>query len=188
MKDVLKIAAAVSFLALASASGAMAQATASGTVNVTATILATCTINGGAIGTAQTKDFSNTTALPSATISTSAQTVSGVWAADCNTPTHISLSSANGASITGAAATSGWQNFFDYTAVASISGTAATNTLNTSSNPATGAAESTALNSGTASAGPAAGDLQVLITPATPANKLVAGAYSDVLTVTLTAN
>ena len=175
-------------LALTGSGSALAQSAASGTVAVTATVQATCLINSltnaGSLGTA---DF---TVSPSATstILIGAKTVTGNTA-NCNVPTHITLSSANGASVTGGTITSAatFQNYFDYTAAVTFD--TASVTLSTLSNPSTGAAESITSSGVTAvTSGAFAGNLGVTITSLTPAKKLISGSYSDTLTITLTAN
>lgn len=184
MKKVLLGAAVMAVLGAMSA-GAFAQS-ASGTVNVTATVTATCTIGGSSTSGPQTLDFSNG---GSSLISTTGQTATFA-SADCNTPTHISLSSAHGAATLGGTATTasssgGYANYFDYTAAATFS--TASNSLNTATTATIGSAESTAGGSGTATTNPATGNLAVTITPAN-GSKLQAGSYTDTLTVTLTAN
>ena len=162
---------------------AVAQSAATGTVNVTATVTASCTINAAAsAGTLATANFSNS---GSSLISTTAYTNATLATGDCNTPTHLSLSSANGAATTSAGVTGGggYANFFNYTAVSTFS--TLTTTLDTATNPARAGPES-ATSSG-ASSGSANGAIGITITPdGTP--KLAAGVYNDVLTVTLTAN
>ena len=167
---------AVCFTVLA-ATGAEAQS-ASATVNVTATITSTCTINGSANGGSRTLDFSNTTASPSTTISTTKQTATFANVI-CNTPSHITLQSAGGKSANAATAPSGFQNYFDYTAVATWNGV--TDSLSTATDGQTLKTSATAAPAST-------GSLTVDVTPAAPASALVAGTYADVLTVTLTAN
>lgn len=178
MKVVLKTAAVAGLLALG-ATSAMAQTAASGTVNVTATVAATCTINAlAAAGVLGTADFSNGGA---SLILTAAQTFATATG-DCNTPTHVQVSSANGAATSTATAGGGYANFFDYTAAASFGGVTAT--LDTST-LATHVGVETML-SATGTAGPATGTLSIVVTPVgTP--KLAAGVYNDVVTVTLTA-
>ncbi len=179
MKLVIKTAAIAGILSLAS-TAAMAQTAATGTVNVTAIVAATCTINtlasAGLLGMA---DFSNGGA---SLIKTATYTVSPAVAADCNTPTHVTLTSANGAATSGATAGGGYANYFDYTATAAFGGVTAT--LDTIANPASTPGETVSAGP---TAGPAAGALVITVKPdGTP--KLAAGTYNDVLTVTLTAD
>ena len=178
----------IKFLALAAALGvtglstsAMAQTAATGTVNITATVNATCTIGGLAAATQPDLDFSSAGNASLIDTSTKSRTFGSV---DCNTPTHISLTSGSGAAVTttGAASGGGYANFFNYQAVATYG--VATNTLTTTNS---GASQSTASASGTPTTGPSTGSLVVAVTP-TAGSKLAAGSYLDVLTVTLTAN
>ena len=144
---------------------------------ITPTLLYTataCTINGQASGGSYTVDFSNGT-----TITIGTQAVAFGTAA-CNSPTTITLTSSLGASKTAASATTSHQNHFDYRAAVTLNGGSAT--LNTSSNPvATGPEMAT----GRITAASTNAPLSVSITSLSPAKPLVAGSYSDTLTVTL---
>ena len=161
---------------------AMAQTAASGTINVTATVNASCTINAlTSAGTLATADFTNGGA---SMIKTAPYINASLATGDCNTPTHLSLSSANGAATTTASVTGGggYANFFDYTAVATFS--TISTTLDTSAIATHIGAESA--TSSSATAGSASGAIGITITPnGTP--KLAHGVYNDVLTLTLTA-
>ena len=99
----------------------------------------------------------------------------------CNTPTNVQLTSQNGAVVT-SASTSGLQRFIDYSALATFSGASAS--LDTSSIPAISGPES-GVAASTVGATPT-GTLGVTITPKFNAQPLVAGSYSDTLTITLT--
>ena len=156
---------------------------------MTATIQPTCTINSlsnaGTIGGA---DFTNPglPAAPTSSINVGAAT-SGSTAgnvANCNIATHIKLDSANGASTTIGTVGVGFQKFFDYSAAVTFD--TASVTLSTATAPGLGAGETA--TSGTATSGPASGPLGITITSLAPALQLIAGSYSDTLTVTLTAN
>jgi hypothetical protein len=144
-------------------------------VNYTAN---TCNIGGSANGGTQSVDFSN-----GATIQTSAKSAA-FGAVDCNSPATITLRSANGAATATGASGANHQNFFDYIASTTVNG--ATVILDTSSNPAIGTAESASASIVANTTTNAA--LSVGITPKSPGKPLAAGTYSDVLTVTITAN
>lgn len=99
----------------------------------------------------------------------------------CNTPTNVQLISQNGAVVTGATV-GGLQHLVDYSASATFSGAMAslnTATVPGASGPESGTMASTAGNTPT-------GSLGVTITPHLNAQPLVAGSYSDTLTITLT--
>ena len=135
----------------------------------------TCTINGQASGGSYAVDFSNGT-----TITIGTRTVAFGTAA-CNSPTTITLTSSLGASKTAAPANTSHQNHFNYTAAVTLNGGSAT--LNTSSNLAATGPETT---TGRITAASTNAPLSVSITSLSPAKPLVAGSYSDTLTVTLT--
>ena len=99
----------------------------------------------------------------------------------CNTPTNVQLTSQNGAVVTSASA-SGLQRFIDYSALATFSGASAS--LDTSSIPAINGPES-GIAAATVGATPT-GTLGVTITPKSNTQPLIAGSYSDTLTITLT--
>lgn len=188
MRLLASCAATVGAFALIS-TGALAQS-AQGTVNVTATVSASCTINTStSAGLLDTADFTNS---GSSSLKTSAYTLASSKATgDCNTPTHIALTSANnGAFLSGATSAgttaNGYQNCFDYQASATFGGGSSA-TLSTACTSSFGPV-STAVNSGTATTGPAHGAVGLTITPQTNGAKYQAGTYSDVLTVTLTAD
>lgn len=171
---------------ICASASAMAQSAATGTVNVNATVLATCRIAASATpsaGILATVDFSNTVATPSATIAGAGVVQSGALSnnAVCNVASHIKLETQKGASTTAAAAPPSHQNFFDYTAVATYHD--ATVTLNTNVVAPLGFVTST-----TATSGPHDGALVIAITSVAPTLPLVVGTYNDVLTITLTAN
>ena len=177
MRQALSLSILTAIMAAFASTTASAQS-ASANVNITATITATCTINGTANGGTQTLDFSNTTASPSTTISTSKKTAT-LANVLCNTPSHITLQSSSGKAANAATAPSSFQNYFDYMAVATWNGV--TDTLSTSS-------DGTTLKTSATAAPASAGSLTVDVTPSSPSLPLVAGSYADVLTVTLTAN
>ena len=168
------------------ASGSAMAQSASGSVNIAATVTATCTINGGAApGTLATADFSN---AGSSLLATAPFAMAALATGDCNTPTHIQLTSANGAAFVGGQTTQatagGYANFFDYTAVVGFGGVNVT--LDTSAQGGAAAAPES-VTSATATAGPVNGAISVTLTPVgTP--KVQVGTYADVLTIQLTAN
>ena len=177
MKKALYLSLITATIAALTSTTASAQS-ASANVNITATIVASCTINGTANGGTQTLDFSNTTASPSTTISTAKKTATFANVL-CNTPSHITLQSSSGKAANAATAPSAFQNFFDYSAVA---------TWNTVTDSLSTATDGTTLKTSATTAPAAAGSLTVDVTPSSPSLPLVAGSYVDVLTVTLTAN
>lgn len=192
MKNLIK--AAVVLFGLSLSTSAVAQSAATGTVNVNATVLGTCRINASAsAGTLATVDFSTTAVAgaPGTAGTGSKDIIVGSGAviggslstntAVCNVASHITLKTASGASINPAAATPSHQNFFDYTAVVTFD--TATATLDTSAVAALGTVTSAAPTSG-----PASGALGITITSQAPTKPLVAGNYTDVMTITLTAN
>ncbi|MBS0252179.1 MAG: hypothetical protein JSR78_14070 [Proteobacteria bacterium] len=99
----------------------------------------------------------------------------------CNTPSNLQLTSQNGA-VTTASAVAGLQNFIDYSVSASFAGASAS--LDTASNPGTGAQESSSPVSTSGST--PSGTLSVAIVPQLNSQRLVAGAYADTLTITIT--
>lgn len=99
----------------------------------------------------------------------------------CNTPTNVQLTSQNGAVVT-SASTSGLQRFINYSALATFSGASAS--LDTSSIPAISGPES-GVAASTIGATPT-GTLGLTITPKVNTQPLIAGSYSDTLTITLT--
>lgn len=192
MKRVLVLA--LSLGALCVPITAMAQSPASGTVNITATVLPTCTIKTlTSAGTLASVDFSTTATAGSpgsAGVGTSAITIgTGTLiggalsnAANCNVATHIKLTTTNGAatSTSSVSNASTFQNFFDYTATVTFSGVSGI--LDTSAVGAGGSTTSTS-----ATSGPDAGTMTIAVTSLAPSKQLVAGTYSDVLTIELTA-
>jgi hypothetical protein len=137
-----------------------------------------CTIGGLSNGGTQTVDFSN-----GKTIST-AQKFAVFGSVTCNAPATIALTSSGGAAKSGSAASTSHDNFFDYTASTTVNG--ATVTLNTSSNPARTGPEtaSASITAATTTNAP----LSIAVQPIAPPKPLVAGSYSDVMTVTITPN
>lgn len=99
----------------------------------------------------------------------------------CNTPTNVQLTSQNGAVVTSGTA-SGLQRLIDYSASATFSGASAflnTATISGANGPESGTAVSTTGTTPT-------GTLGVTITPQLNTQPLLAGSYSDTLTITLT--
>lgn len=99
----------------------------------------------------------------------------------CNTPSSLQLASQNGGVTTASTAT-GLQNFINYSASASFSGASAT--IDTATNPGTGAQESGSPASTSGSL--PSGTLSVSIVPQLNSKSLVAGSYADTLTITIT--
>jgi hypothetical protein len=100
----------------------------------------------------------------------------------CNTPSNLQLTSQGGAVKTSATLVSGFTNSIDYSATASFSGANAS--LNTATNPATTGPESGTAVSTTG--GTPSGTLSATITPHANVLRLLPGAYSDTLTITIT--
>ena len=102
--------------------------------------------------------------------------------AACNTPSNVQLTSQNGAITTSGTPPSGFTNLINYSSTATFSGAAAS--LNTATNPAASGPESgTAVS--TTGATPS-GTMTVAITPQANASRLIAGSYTDTLTITIT--
>ncbi|HVZ05660.1 hypothetical protein [Hyphomicrobium sp.] len=99
----------------------------------------------------------------------------------CNTPTNVQLTSQNGAVVTGGLG-NGLQRLIDYNALATFSG--ATASLNTAAVPGASGPESGTVASTTGNT--PTGTLGVSIMPQLNTQPLVAGSYSDTLTITLT--
>ncbi len=174
MKKLMMTAAALALMA-AGAGKAMAADQA---INIGATVTSFCTI-GGSTG-------SYAAAL--ATIPTSNGNVTpgviSVAMGDivCNNGADVKLSSSNGAVYTSATA-AGFQNFINYTATTTgITNPASVTAgdIDGSAGPAINGAPAT--NSGAFTASP----VGVNITPTANSLPLIAGAYSDVLTLTVT--
>ena len=157
-----------------SINGSAGVAVAQATVNNPTT----CTIGGAANGGTKTLDFSN-----GKTVSTTQQ-FAIFGSVTCNNSAVMTLTSQNGAVTNAAATDSTHQNFFDYIATTTVNG--GTVTLNTSTVPGTGAAETSTGNITSTSTTNAV--LSVGVTPIAPTQPLVAGSYNDVLTLTITPN
>lgn len=144
---------------------------------VSATVNKSCTIGGVAKGPndSATIPISAAGAVNTATINRSYTSIV------CNTPANVQASSQNGAVRSTATAPSGFTNQINYAATATFSGASAT--LNTATNPAAGGTESGAVAS-TTGATPT-GTLAVAISPQANVQRLVAGTYADVLTITI---
>ncbi|CAN1722175.1 exported protein of unknown function [Hyphomicrobium sp. 1Nfss2.1] len=136
-----------------------------------------CTIGSTFDGGTRVLDFSN-----GSTISL-VQQFATFGDVTCSGAADVTLSSANGA-VTNASSVSigSFQRYFDYVATTTINGVAVT--LDTSQLAATGNAESVTVivPSGIANA-----PLSVGVTPKQPAKRLPAGAYADVLTISVIA-
>jgi len=144
---------------------------------VTGTVAKSCTIGG------VTHPVADTATIPitaSGAVNTSPISRSYPNAV-CNTPTNVQLISQNGALITGATV-GGLQHLIDYSASATFSGAMAslnTATVPGASGPESGTVASTTGNTPT-------GSLGITIIPQLNVQPLVAGSYSDTLTITLT--
>jgi hypothetical protein len=169
--------AAVAALELFGAKGAFAQA-ATQNITINATVPGYCTVGGGA-----TASTSATIPVTNGAPNTSQITVAGLGSVICNENATLTLSTLNGG-VTGPGAVTGFSNRIDYTAAASYGTlTPATISLTTSGTPGASSAVSSANTDGASSTGL---PFSVKITPATPVHTLVAGAYSDTLSVLVT--
>ena len=170
---------AIAAFALVGASTAQAQ-TATQDINITATVVKTCTVNNVAVGSPV-----GTATIPitaAGAVNTAAITPTGSPFANvaCNAPSNLQLTSLSGAVVNPAAAVGGFSKIIDYTASATWGGSTAT--VNTST-----VATAIAAESGTAVAIAAAnsGNLSVTITPIANVLPLLVGTYTDTLRVTL---
>lgn len=145
--------------------------------SVTGTVNKACTIGGVYTPAADSASIpvSSAGAVNTATINKSYSTV------QCNTPSNVQLTSQNGAVRNTGTAPSGFSNQINYSATATFSG--ATASINTATNTAaTGPESGTAVSTtGTTPTG----SLAVAITPQTNVQRLIAGSYGDVLTITI---
>ena len=145
---------------------------------VTGIVTKTCTIGGVARPTADsaTIPVSVAGAVNTAVINKSYASVA------CNTPSNVQITSQSGAVKNSGTPPSGFTNLINYAASATFSG--ATATLNTAStSTAIGPESGTAVS--TTGATPS-GTMTVSITPQANALRLLSGAYSDVMTITIT--
>ena len=163
--------------ALLSTTAANAQ-TATQDITITATVAGLCTVNGLATGTTDTATI---TVDANADVDTAvvAPANSPYASVACNGPSDLQVSSANGA-LTGPAAVAGFDNIIDYSATATWNAVDAS--IDTTTAPGSGATETGASAAVTAHTG----NLSVAITPIANTNPLLAGGYTDTLTVTLT--
>lgn len=144
---------------------------------VTGTVAKSCTIGGAAKGT-DTATIPITAAgnVNTAVINKSYSNVA------CNTPSNVQLTTQNGAVTNPAAGSAAFSNLIDYSAAAVFSGANAP--LNTATNPAAAGPESGTAVSTTGTQ--PNGTMTVTITPQANIKPLVAGTYSDTLTITIT--
>jgi hypothetical protein len=151
--------------------------TNSQTFTVTGTVAKSCTIGGVAHPSADTATIPITASGAVATTPIDRSYANAV----CNTPSNLQLISQNGA-VKATAAVAGLANLIDYAAAATFSGARAT--LNTAAVPtAVGAESGVAIPTiGNTSSG----SLSVTIKPQPNTQPLLAGAYSDTLSITLT--
>ncbi len=145
---------------------------------VTGTVNKVCTIGGVARPTA---DSANIPVSVAGAVGTSVISRSYASVA-CNTPSNVQITSQNGAVRNSGTPPSGFTNLINYSSSATFSG--ATATLNTATTAtATGAEAGAAVS--TTGATPS-GTMSVTITPQANALRLLAGSYSDVMTITIT--
>ena len=166
---------AASVVLAAMSSGAMAQATQD--VNLSATVPAFCSIDGGSTTTARSADA--TSQISNGRVTGAVLTITGAAGVGvCNVASLITLTSEKAGLRSSTTATGDFVNRIDYIASATFG--SQTNTLDSSS---AAAGTPTAPTSVT---GANAGDVTIAITTtSTPSGKyLVPGGYADKLTVT----
>jgi hypothetical protein len=157
--------------------GVVTTKASSQTFTVTGTVAKTCTIGGVANPAADTATIPIT-----ATGSVNTTPINRSYLnAQCNTPSNLQLTSQNGAVKT-SGTVAGLSSLIDYSATALFSGASAslnTATVPTAAGPESGAAASTAGNT-------PSGTLSVTITPQANTQRLIAGSYSDTLSISIT--
>jgi len=144
---------------------------------VTGTVSKACTIGGVATPAADSATIPITAggAVNTAVINKSYSSVA------CNAPANVQLTSQSGAVTIASSPPSGFTNMINYNATATFSGASAS--LNTATNPlASGAESGTAVST---SGSTPSGTMSVSITPQANSASLVAGTYSDVLTISI---
>ena len=158
--------------AVLSYSSAQAQ-TATQNITISASVAKSCSIGGSSMGGTSALTVPTTNGFVAATPLT--PTGSPFATVSCNAPSNLQLTSDNQGVTTSGTPPPNFASKFDYTASATWNSVTAT--INTSSS-ASGTAQpvSTAFT----------GSLSVSVTPIGNSNQLIAGAYSDVLHVTLT--
>lgn len=167
MKSFIRLlVASFAFFAVTQASQAQV---ATQNINLDATVADYCTIDGAA----SALDQDRTIAVNTGIVATAALTAVDILDVVCSKASNVTLASDN-TGLTGPAVLAGFQNFIDYTAVATFGD--ATATLDTSSGP-------TAFGTTTVAA---SGTLTVNITPQANTLPMAPGDYDDVLVVTLT--
>jgi hypothetical protein len=156
--------------------GVLQTPVSSQTFTVTGQVAKSCTIGGVA------HPSSDTATIPiSAGGLVNTSPINRSYAnAVCNTPSNLQLTSQNGA-VTTASAVTGLQNFINYSASASFSGASAS--LDTAGNP--GASGSESGSPSPTSGNTPTGTLSVTITPEINTGRLVAGGYTDTLTISI---
>jgi hypothetical protein len=157
--------------------GVLQARTSSQTFTVTGTVAKSCTIGGVAHPSADTATIGITANGAVATTPINRSYANTV----CNTPSNLQLISQNGA-VKATGAVAGLANLIDYAAAATFSGASAA--LNTAAVP-------TAVGAESGVAVPTIGNtpsglLSVTITPQANPQPLLAGSYSDTLSITLT--
>ena len=174
MKKVI-ISAAVSVVAMAAASAALAQS-ATQDVNLTASVPKTCAVGGsatpGALSYKVTKtDGSVDTTLKSFTVTS----------VICNTTADVVATSNSGGVVSATTPATGFTNIIDYIGSATFGGQ--TSTIDTSSTATATGPE--AGNKATTTAA-TTGSLTITVAPSTPVKPLMAATdYSDTLSVKL---
>jgi hypothetical protein len=173
----VRVLAAIAALAAMHAVSSDAEA-ASQIITLSATVPGYCTVGGGPSSTTSATvpitalDLPNTAAIP----------VTGLGAVVCNENTQLTLTTTNGG-LTGPAAVAGFSNRIDYTASATYGSgaTSTTQALTTNGTAGASAGPSTASTMGASNSQ----SFTVTVTPIA-ASPLLAGLYSDTLTVLFT--
>jgi hypothetical protein len=165
--------------ALAAVAGyGLAANAADQVINLSGTVSSFCTINGSATPADITPSFPTVT---DGNVPNGVSTDISIGQVVCNTASLVKLTSLNGAAITSpfVAAPSGFQNYVNYTASVSSPAPVTLNANSTSGTAATLFQQNT-------SGGASVGNVDVTLTAVGTSAPLVAGTYSDVLTISIT--
>jgi len=162
---------------MAAAGGAVAQTAAQQDVNISATVPSFCSIGGSSNPTA----LNATVPVSSTGVVTTTAIPFNVSNVVCNTAANVQATSQAGGIKNATSAPPGFTNIIDYTGSATFSGassTVNTATVSSATGPEAGGVAATS--------GAASGSLSISVTPQSPANPLIPGAYNDTLRVTIT--
>jgi hypothetical protein len=147
-------------------------------LNVSATVVGSCTIGGVNTPSADTATIPVNASGNVVTTAINRSYVSVV----CSGISNVQLTSLNGAVKSSATAVSGFSKLINYSATATFFGASAT--LNTATIPTATGSESGSASS--TSSGSPSGTMSVAITPAANTSPLLAGSYTDTLRITIT--